>query len=162
MRAPLPVMAALARLWRTFGGRWHWYALWLAHHKYIVGVTGVVQDGEGRVLLLRHRFWADGTWGLPGGYARAGESLGGTLEREVREETGLEVEALRPLRLVSGYRLRLEVHFLARLHGGTLRLDPTEVLEASFFAPDALPVGLLPDHLALVAQVCRERAMPAS
>jgi ADP-ribose pyrophosphatase YjhB (NUDIX family) len=45
---------------------------------------------EGRVLLQRR---ADsGNWALPGGKTDLGETLGDAVIREVREETGLDVE----------------------------------------------------------------------
>lgn len=141
----------LARLWRLLRGRSAWYVLWLLHAKFIFGVSGVVLNDAGHVLLLRHRFWKEGSWGLPGGYIKRRETLQDALRREVREETGYLIEPLNLLQLVSGYRLRLEATFLARLSGGTLKLDPREVLEARFFAPDALPDGLLRSHRALIA-----------
>jgi hypothetical protein len=38
------------------------------------GITGVVRDDHGRVLLLRHRLWPSGRqWGFPTGCANKGE-----------------------------------------------------------------------------------------
>jgi ADP-ribose pyrophosphatase YjhB (NUDIX family) len=140
-----------ARFWRTRRGRWQWYVLWLFHAKFVLGVSGVILDDRDHVLLLRHRYWKSGSWGLPGGYAIRGEPLEETLAREVREETAYAIQTLALLRIVSGYRLRLEASFLARLQGGAPRLDPHEILEARFFPPDALPSGLLASHRELVA-----------
>lgn len=120
--------------------------MWLLQAKFVVGVVGVVANDRGEVLLLRNRFWPAGSWGLPAGYCHGGEPVEGALAREVREETGHELADIELLRVVSGYRLRLEVVFRARLAGGALRVDPVEVLEARFFTPDALPAGLLPSH----------------
>src|SRR3977135_4246199 len=94
-----------ARLWRTASGRWQWYFRWLVQRKFIVGVSGVLFDDQGRILLLRHRYWRQGSWGLPGGWAKGGETLEQALGREVREETGYAVAVDRLLRLGSGYRL---------------------------------------------------------
>ena len=49
----------------------------------------------GRILLLRRLAVSSeyaGSWDLPGGAVEEGESLKGALVREVREETGLELE----------------------------------------------------------------------
>lgn len=143
--------ALLARIWRLLRGTPQWYILWLAHRKFIIGVSGVIVNDQGHILLLRHRFWRPGSWGLPSGYANRNETLENTLRREVHEETGLEVEVTRFLRMVSGFRLRLEVSFQGKLSGGTLQLDPKEILAAQFFSKDALPEGLLPSHREIIA-----------
>lgn len=57
-----------------------------------VGVGAViVQDGQ--VVLVKRRFEPlAGRWSLPGGGVELGETLEGCLAREMREETGLEIE----------------------------------------------------------------------
>ena len=58
----------------------------------IVGVGGVV-FADGRVLLVKRRFEPlAGRWSLPGGALEVGETLAEGLAREMREETGLEVD----------------------------------------------------------------------
>jgi ADP-ribose pyrophosphatase YjhB (NUDIX family) len=142
----------LLRVWRTLRGPWQWRLLWLLHAKFMVGVAGVIYDEAGQALLLRHRFWPEGSWGLPGGYVNRGETLEAALAREVYEETGYRIEVERLLQVVSGFNLRLEVHYLARIHGGSQRIDPREILEARFFAPTDLPDGLLAAHRDLIRQ----------
>src|SRR5690606_6983349 len=78
-------------------------------------------------------------WGLPSGFARKGEDFRATVVREVKEETGLDVETGRLVMLNSGLRTRMEVAYEARLLGGELRLDPFEILEARWCTPDDLP-----------------------
>ncbi|MET8902883.1 NUDIX domain-containing protein [Streptomyces sp. NPDC004538] len=130
------LVARLWRLLRPVQSR----VMWLLHTKYVVGVTGVVRDDEGRVLLLKHRMWPPGRqWGLPSGFARKGEDFRETVVREMREETALDVEVGRLVMLNSGLRTRLEVAYEARLLGGELRIDPFEILEARWCRPDELP-----------------------
>jgi 8-oxo-dGTP diphosphatase len=154
--ADLPV-----KIRRAIAGVWQWYLLWLLHDKFMIGVSGVVLNERNQILLLKHRYWPEGSWGLPGGYAKKGERLEDTLAREVKEETGYTIEVLSLLKLASGYKLRLEVHYLARMVGGDLQLDEREVLEAKFFSPDELPIGLLaPNHEIISLALAQEDGSP--
>ena len=132
-------------------GTIQWYILWLLHSKYIVGVSGVVLDAEGRVLLLRHRYRAPGrAWGLPSGYASSGERFEETLGREVWEEVGCRIEVTDLLQIVSGYKLRLEIFFLAHHIEHAPVADQREVLEARFFHRNEFPDGLPNWHLKII------------
>lgn len=64
----------------------------------LIGVGALIQDKRGRVLLVRHRperggFWR-GTWIMPGGMLKVGETIDEGIVREVAEETGLVVEVI--------------------------------------------------------------------
>ena len=108
---------------------------------------GLVFDAEGRVALVKHhpnRGWED-VWVPPGGLLEAGEPADEGFRREVREETGLEVEDLRVTRIFnntyeepSGKRYPFYfVQFVARATGHDLRPDDNEVRVARWFG--ALP-----------------------
>ena len=64
-----------------------------------VAAKGIVRRDDGAILLIR-RSPASSTdpecWDLPGGKMGYGERLADALVREVREETGLMVDPLRP------------------------------------------------------------------
>lgn len=58
----------------------------------VVGVGAVVVR-DGRVLIVRRAHEPrKGEWSLPGGHLHLGESLIDAVRREVKEETGLEVQ----------------------------------------------------------------------
>jgi len=59
-----------------------------------IDMRGVVLK-EGKILLVKEK--ADGLWTLPGGWADIYETPSGNIEREVWEESGFEVKAVRLL-----------------------------------------------------------------
>jgi ADP-ribose pyrophosphatase YjhB (NUDIX family) len=104
-----------------------------------VGTTAVVVDDQGRVLLQRRS--DDGLWGLPGGWLDPGETPEQGIVREVREETGLDIEVLRLAavfsklaQLPSGPHSMVGLTYLARATGGELRPDH-EALEVAWRDP---------------------------
>jgi len=60
----------------------------------ILGVGALIIDGENIVMIQRGKPPNEGWWSLPGGVVEAGEKLEDALRREVREETGLELDAV--------------------------------------------------------------------
>ena len=58
----------------------------------IPGVGAVIVDRGALLLVLRGRGPGQGLWAVPGGKVRFGETLRQAVVREVREETGLEIE----------------------------------------------------------------------
>lgn len=66
----------------------------------IVGVGAVVLRGNTVLLIRRAKPPRVGQWSLPGGMQELGETLENAVRREVREETGLELETLELLTTV--------------------------------------------------------------
>ena len=58
----------------------------------ILGVGAVVIDGDEVLLVRRANEPLKGEWSLPGGAVELGEELSAAVVREVREETGVDVE----------------------------------------------------------------------
>jgi ADP-ribose pyrophosphatase YjhB (NUDIX family) len=67
--------------------------------KHSVSVSGVITDQQGRALLVQRR--DNGRWEPPGGVLELNEPIQDGLRREVREETGLDVE---PVALTGVYK----------------------------------------------------------
>jgi ADP-ribose pyrophosphatase YjhB (NUDIX family) len=87
-----------------------------------VRVTGVVIEND-RILLLDQDTGTGRAWSLPGGKVEEGETLAQALVREMREETGLEVEPGRLLyvcdHLPGDGTHVVHLTFQARVTGGT-------------------------------------------
>ncbi|MEK3701485.1 NUDIX domain-containing protein [Paenibacillus sp. FSL R10-2199] len=68
-------------------------------------VTGgaIIKDKYGRILLQQRSDYGD--WELPGGGMEAGETIEETMIREVKEETGLEVNHYNLLSIYTGARM---------------------------------------------------------
>jgi len=131
-------MRLLAVVFNAFPVRWQRRFMTAAHDRFLVGVTGLGVDGDGKVLLARHRFGAP-QWRFLGGFLHPRERVEDALAREIREETGLVVEIGPVLEVVTGYRWeRVEIVFAYRVSSGSAALT-SEILELRSFAPDALP-----------------------
>src|SRR5918911_4957103 len=111
----------LAGLWRRSPRFVRRAGVWLTQPRFAVTAGAVVRDERGRVLLLRHVLRKGSGWGVPGGFLRAGEQPEEAVRREVREETGLELEAveLAFVRTIRGVR-QVEVIFRASVRAGAL------------------------------------------
>ena len=110
--------------------------------RFTVGVTGVVFNERGEILLLEHVFRGRHPWGLPGGWVGRHERPQDALRRELMEEVGLSVRVGPPL-LVDLDELpgHLETAFLCEVEGDVGSLS-NEILAARWVSPDALPEGL--------------------
>ena len=139
----------IANVWNGLGGPLRRRLAWLAHAKFIHGVSGVIVDERGRVLLLKHRFWKEQRWGLPGGLARHGETLSATLRRELREEAGVDVRPSKLLRVHTA-RGRLAEFILLAECAGEPAARSAEIMDARFWERTALPGNLLPAHRELL------------
>ena len=106
----------------------------------------LVVDEQGRILLgLRSAEVEHGKWDLPGGFLEEAERPVDAMMRELREETGLEIE---PMRFFGTWidrygdgpdaRFTLNLYWLGRVVGGELDAAD-DVSELRWFAPDALP-----------------------
>jgi ADP-ribose pyrophosphatase YjhB (NUDIX family) len=115
-------------------------ALWLS------GVSGVVLDDAGRVLLTRR---ADsGRWAVVSGIVEPGEQPAVSLRREITEETGVvaaverlgSVVSLEPKQCPNGDLVQfLDLTFACRYLSGAAHVADDENLEVGWFAPSNLP-----------------------
>ncbi|MDR1866096.1 MAG: NUDIX hydrolase [Bacteroidales bacterium] len=109
-----------------------------------VDIRAVVFDDERRLLLVREA--ADGKWSLPGGWADVGLTPSEVAAKEVREETGMEVE---PQRLIAVFDKKCHPHpphlhyaYKIFIGCGLLGGKPQpafDTLEVGFFPENGMP-----------------------
>lgn len=73
----------------SFIYRYTLHPWWRLTRGLTMGVRAVVVDGQGRVLLVRHRYYPG--WHFPGGGVELNETTRTALARELSEETGIEL-----------------------------------------------------------------------
>jgi len=111
-----------------------------------VGIGALIFDG-GRILLVeRGHEPLKGWWSLPGGILETGETLANGIRREVREETGLEIEPDEVFeifeRIMPDAAGRTEYHYVlidyvCRVTGGSLA-PASDVSRAAWLREDEL------------------------
>jgi len=130
----------------------------------LAGACVAVMDRDLRILLQLRR--DNAAWGLPGGLLEPGESLEEAARREVLEETGLVVAALRLYGVYSGRDLFYQypngdqVHnvtaaYIAEDYSGRLHADE-EGRALRFFPFDALPQQISPPLVPIVRDIVRD------
>lgn len=130
-RALLPLAHAVRHYWRRL------------RKAPIAGVSVIITNLSGDVLLLKHSYGPD-VWGLPGGGLGKGEEPLEAARREVREELGIELARIAPIGTLEE-ELSGSPH-TAHLFAATCDRQPQpdrrEVVVARFFPSHSLPEPL--------------------
>ena len=113
--------------------------------RHSVSVSGVIPDDHGRVLLIRRR--DNQHWEPPGGVLELGEAIHDGLRREIREETGLDIE---PDALTGVYKNMprgiIARVFRCKITGG--HLTPNDEVTAFHWADDA-EIRMIRDNIVI-------------
>ncbi len=108
-----------------------------------VAIGAIVGNDAGEILLVKRA--PSGVWLYPTGWADVGYSAAEVVVKEVREETGIEVEPVQLLGVVDGMRMGFTkfgmymLLFHCRATGGELNPHPLETDGCGWFAKDHLP-----------------------
>jgi 8-oxo-dGTP pyrophosphatase MutT (NUDIX family) len=135
---PPPAHRAGLRLAHAVRKRW-----WQVRRPHLNGCRVVAIDAGARVLLIRHSY-GSGKWMLPGGGLKPGEDAIAAALRELREEAGCGLVDARIVAVTEDFAHGApnRVHVIAGLVHGEVRADGREIIEAAFFALDALPEAM--------------------
>ena len=97
-------------------------------------------ERDGRALLARNARFTLPFFSTLAGFVEVGETLEHAVAREVREEAGIDVTDIRYFGSQPWpFSGSLMIGFTARWARGEIVADPTELADAGWFAPDALP-----------------------
>lgn len=128
----------------------------LFYRPMTLGVRGLVIDADNRVMLVRHTY-VPGFY-LPGGGVEAGETMAGSLARELVEECGVHVVGAPELRAVylnrrSSPRDHVALYVVRDFRYDGPRPPDHEIAESGFFPHDHLPESATPATRARIAEI---------
>lgn len=153
------IKKGVSAIWRRIPATLRHGLRWTFSPKFLVGVTGVVLNERGEVLLGRHVYRSGIVWGLPGGGVGRDENLQQALRREIREETGLDVHVRDLLLITLTPEMRtLDVFFWCVAEGTPTPRPGPELLQVGFFSLDNLPGLVDPRQITLVRWALDARA----
>ena len=127
------------------------YALWIELmtilRRRVLGAKAVViNDRNGKVLLVRHSYKGRSRWYLPGGAVEYGEAPVGTIKRELAEELKLITKDVTLVGIYTGRKNSLTFLFVceASYEVNSFTNKQLEIEEVSFFSIKRLPEDIAP------------------
>ena len=107
------------------------------HSTFTVSAAGIITNEKGQVLLLDHVLRPVSGWGVPGGFMDKGEQPEEALRREIREETGLELDDVE-LYICLTHGRHIEIYMTA-LGVGVPEVKSSEIKQLDWFDLDKMP-----------------------
>lgn len=141
-------------IWRKIPSSFRLKIIRVTQKKFTVSVGVIVTNREEKVLLLEHFLRPASGWGIPGGFIEHGEQPEDAARREIREETGLELENVRMLRVRTTYR-HIEILFRAEAGKGEASVKSREIKNLGWFKVDEMPEEMSSIQKSIVKKVLR-------
>jgi len=128
---------AVRRVWRSISPTSRARLVRATQEAFTVSTAAIVTNEKYEVLLLNHVLRPYAGWGFPGGFLEKGEQAEDAVRREVREETGIELEQLE-LYCIHTSATHIEILFSAR-GVGEPEVRSREIIELGWFSVDQIP-----------------------
>ena len=132
-------------------------------NKIKVSVGVIIQDADNKILLgKRKNVIGDGTWGIPGGHLKIGESIAECAKREVYDEVGIDLKNLELVEVCeivnTGQDFQLvEIGYKTKKWEGIVELKEHKYCsEWGFFPLDSLPGEIFEAHKSIVEKVFKQ------
>lgn len=127
----------IGKIWRVLPNFVRTKIVRTSQSKFTVSVGAVVLNEKGEILLLDHVFRPASGWGIPGGFIDSGEQPHEAIQRELLEETGLELENIEMMRVRTIYR---HIEIIFRAEGkGKAEVKSSEIKSLNWFTIDEMP-----------------------
>ncbi len=120
----------------------------LSKYDFNIRVTGLLIE-DNKILLVKQKISDKRNWSLPGGKLEQGETIEQGIIREMKEETGLDVEIIRLLYLCdvsASDNTLLHITFLLKRVAGDIALPTNEFESNPIYDVEFVPISDLAEY----------------
>lgn len=140
-------------LWKRLPYRLRLRLIRITQKKFTASVAVIITNRQGKVLLLEHLLRPGSGWGIPGGFIEHGEQPETAVRRELREETGIELENIKLYRIRT---LNRHIEFMFRAESDDeARVNSREIKSLGWFAVDEMPAEMPEPQKIIVEKVLK-------
>ncbi|WBW94938.1 NUDIX hydrolase [Oceanirhabdus sp. W0125-5] len=143
-----------------------WIRSKVGHETIILNFSGACITNERGEILLQKRSDKEELWGFPGGALEIGESIEEAMIREVKEETGLDVNVEYLIGVYSKYFSKypngdsaqsIVYFFKCNVASGDLVIDNKETFDLRFFDKNNIPKLFIQQHTDMLNDYLQDR-----
>lgn len=143
----------IGKIWRRIPGSLRLKIIRVTQKKFTASVGVIITNSDGKILLLEHILRPGSGWGIPGGFIEHGEQPEQAAHRELREETGIQLENVKMLRVRT---INRHIEFLFRAESNSkAEVKSLEIKSLDWFPVDKMPAEMSPVQKSVIEKVLR-------